>query len=60
MDKYHVTPVDDLVSHQESENCACNPRIEIVGENVLVIHNSYDRRELIEEANKAMEDENGI
>ena len=52
-DIYHVIPVDDLQSHEESIECACKPRIE----DRLVIHNAYDGREIIEEAVRAMNKE---
>ncbi len=45
-DIYHVIPVDDLQSHEESQECDCQPMIE----DGLIVHNAYDRRELIEEA----------
>jgi hypothetical protein len=43
----HVTPLNDLRPHQESRSCACGPRIE---NERIVIHHSYDRRELVEQA----------
>ena len=54
-DIYHVIPVDDTYSHEESAGCDCEPRI---GENgCIIVHNSYDGREIIEEANRILEDE---
>jgi hypothetical protein len=52
MNKYekrdiHVMPVDDLREHV-FENCPCNPRIEVVGDTLIYIHNSWDGREYIE------------
>ncbi len=48
----HIIPVDDLKDHDESQYCHCEPRIEPgdYGKN-LVIHNSYDGRELTEPDN---------
>ena len=43
----HVMPVDDLKEHV-FENCPCNPTVEVVGANLLYIHNSWDGREYIE------------
>ena len=47
-DVYHVLPIDDLQSHEESAQCACEPKIEENG--ALVMHNSYDGREIVERA----------
>ncbi len=44
----NVVPVNDLRPHQENENCPCAPRIEYHGRSWLVIHNSYDGREMFE------------
>ena len=46
----HILPVNDLKEHEELTTCECNPRIEILdnGE-IMVVHNSYDGREYIEE-----------
>ena len=51
-DIYHVIPVDDLQSHEKSVDCACDPIVEEDGH--LVIHNSHDGREFIEEAKRIM------
>lgn len=48
---WHVTPRDDLREHEHIRGCWCQPRLE--GEDraqpCLVIHNSADGRELVEE-----------
>ena len=47
----HVVPLDDLMPHSEvGVNCACNPTVEVHGVCLLVIHNSFDGREMMEEA----------
>ncbi len=46
---WHVTPVDDIKQHEESTTCHCNPRVEHVNGNMVVIHNSFDGREGIEQ-----------
>lgn len=46
--KVHVLPVNDLKVHAESELCECRPRIEQSGNGWLIVHNSYDGRELFE------------
>lgn len=44
----HVIPLDDLLDHQETPDCWCDPKVEVVGANLLVIHNSFDGREFRE------------
>ena len=53
---YHVLPIDDLREHEETATCWCQPRVEThdleTGEDYtepLIIHNSLDGRELVEE-----------
>ena len=42
----HVVPLNDLLPHTEiGADCMCDPRIEIVGGRLLIVHNSYDGRE---------------
>lgn len=46
----HILPINDLKEHEESSTCECKPRVEILEDgDILVIHNSYDKREYIEE-----------
>ena len=46
----HILPVNDLKEHEELTTCECKPRIEILDDGeIMVIHNSYDGREYIEE-----------
>lgn len=44
----HVLPVNDSKPHDESEACECCPRIRPTLGGYVVVHNSYDRRELFE------------
>ena len=59
MPKYiHVVPVDDLEPHEErymdGYECKCEPRIEVINDTVLVIHNSFDGREGVEIVNEIL------
>lgn len=57
MSDMHVYPLDDLKEHDTSgTDCHCNPRIEVIGGSLLIIHNAYDHREIIEEANEILEE----
>jgi len=54
----HVLPVDDLEPHDEEETtCKCEPRVEFVEGGILVVHNSFDNREIIEQVNEILEKE---
>jgi hypothetical protein len=46
----HVYPLNDLGEHDtESTMCECEPRIDWDQPEAIVIHNSFDGRELEEE-----------
>ncbi len=47
----HVVPIDDLREHADSRGCWCQPRLQLepISGTVIVVHNSLDGRELIEE-----------
>lgn len=45
----HVLPINDLKPHKEQGfDCECEPKID--WDNELIIHNSYDGREMVEQA----------
>ena len=50
----HVYPLNDRHEHVtegdegHKGNCPCNPRVEWEGQSRIVIHNSFDGRELLE------------
>lgn len=52
-DQVHVVPLADVVSHDDSEDCACGPTSEPVKREDgsvgwVVIHHSLDDRERVE------------
>lgn len=52
MSVVHVLPIDDLREHEETRACWCHPTLEEVDgdpDAVVVVHNSADGRELVEE-----------
>lgn len=57
---YHVLPVNDLKEHQEDSTCQCEPQARILEEtgDVLIIHNSFDGREYVEQANDIINHKN--
>jgi hypothetical protein len=44
----NVTPVNDLVDHDEDSSCVCIPEVTVLEDRVIVIHHSLDGRELVE------------
>lgn len=60
----HVLPVDDLIDHQENDECPCGPRSEPVvradgSVGWSVVHHSLDGRERAEGLYR-LADENGV
>jgi hypothetical protein len=57
----HVYPLNDLKEHDTSNKgntCDCNPKIVIKDyHEILVVHNSYDGREVVEFANEILNKE---
>ena len=46
----HILPVNDLKPHIEASTCECKPKVEMLEDGeMMVVHNSYDGRERIEE-----------
>lgn len=49
-DIWHIYPIDDTIGHQlDGDDCHCNPEVEEIEDSLLVIHNAYDDREVIEQ-----------
>lgn len=46
--EHHIIPRGDAQEHEENKKCACNPYVQYEGDDELVIHQSYDGRELFE------------
>ena len=47
----HVYPINDLQEHiLEGLDCPCEPTIEVVGAVLVIAHNAWDNREIIEQA----------
>ena len=40
-----MTPVNDLMSHEESEDCVCGPDVHFEAGGKVVVHHSLDGRE---------------
>lgn len=53
MPTIHVEPINDLIEHEDSEDCLCGPDIECVPnpngpDGWLITHHSLDGREYLE------------
>lgn len=47
---YHVTPINDIDTHEEATCCKCFPKVEeLENGDLMVVHNSFDGREYIEQ-----------
>lgn len=46
--RIHVIPIDDLIEHEETEDCVCGPEVEFVPGGAVIGHHSLDGRELEE------------
>lgn len=47
---FHIIPVLDIEEHEISAECECNPQLEIGTKGMILIHNAFDGREAIQEA----------
>jgi hypothetical protein len=49
MNDLHVYPIDDIFNHKlVGTTCQCGPKIQVEGATLIVVHNSFDKRELFE------------
>jgi len=37
-------------NHEAGAKCSCAPTVEVIGAHLLIVHNSFDHREVIEQA----------
>jgi len=50
---YHILPINDIEEHEEKSTCKCNPISEILENcDMLIVHNSFDGREIVEHVNE--------
>ena len=36
-------------------DCHCNPTVKVEGAGLIIVHNAYDHREIIEQANEVLD-----
>jgi hypothetical protein len=46
---WNVLPVNDLKEHSNDSTCECHPKVIYENGEMIVVHNSYDGREHVEE-----------
>jgi len=51
-----VIPTNDIKEHISGVDCLCNPKVEIEGACLIIIHNSYDFREVKEGMSTLIQD----
>ena len=56
MNRVHVQPVNDLIEHEDTEDCVCGPDVELVEGGAVITHHSLDGRELRESAQGARDE----
>lgn len=50
-----IVPTNDSKPHdEESTVCECNPKIDFENGEMIIIHNAFDNREIIEQVNKIL------
>lgn len=54
----NIIPINDLHDHIEESTCDCNVTVQVVNNNMLFIHNSFDKRE-VDEKNGIINPEKG-
>lgn len=50
----HIYPLDDLKEHVLESTCDCQPTVSVENGELIVCHNAFDGRELIEEVNEIL------
>ncbi len=54
----HVYPINDLQEHiLIGVDCPCKPDVEVIGAILVIVHNAFDHREIVEQAINIM---NGV
>ena len=46
----NILPINDLKEHTEDTTCECRPMVIEESGEIIVIHNAYDMREIVEQA----------
>lgn len=47
----HITPVNDTQEHEKTTTCKCHPRIIECASEIIVVHDAFDGRLVVEIVN---------
>lgn len=47
-EEVHIIPCKDIKEHKQNKKCKCKPRVERHKKGSIIVHNSYDGREIKE------------
>jgi len=57
---FHVYPDGDVRAHWVDEGdmdqCPCEPTVKFEGVGAIIVHNAWDHREIVEQANEVLEE----
>lgn len=54
---HHIYPLNDVQVHDlEAVGCSCGPKIMFEEGDMLIVHNSFDGREILEEIESTFKD----
>ena len=53
----NILPVNDSKEYIEDNSCWCNPQVVFENDKMIVVHNSNDLREIIEDVNNYFDNE---
>jgi hypothetical protein len=46
----NVLPLGEEDGHTGSKDCPCQPRVDMEGSRLVILHNAFDHREIVEQA----------
>ncbi len=50
-----IVPINDIREHEEnSSTCPCDPKVEIKNGEMVLIHNAFDHRQIVEQAREIL------
>jgi hypothetical protein len=58
MTSIQIIPRNDTEEHEQTQWCECKPMLETLNNILIVTHNAYDLREVIEVTNEILNNDN--
>lgn len=50
----NILPINDLYEHEENTTCHCEPKVIYESGEIIVVHNAFDGRDIIEVVNEML------